>query len=112
MFECLAHRHYSEVWHWSRCGLWGGCGLGVGVALEWVWPCWKNFVTVGVGVHFEVSNAQASPLVESELPPGYLLRTIASSLLLNQDVELSAPPAPYLHTCYCVPHHDDNKLDL
>jgi hypothetical protein len=56
------------------------CGhVGVDVALlEWVWPCWRKCVTVGMGI--VVSYTQARP-------------SVAHSLLLHvdQDVEFSAP---------------------
>jgi hypothetical protein len=60
-----------------RCGL-----VGVGVAsLEWMWPCWRKYVTMGVS--FETLLLAAWKTVFSWLP-------------LDQDIELSAP-SPY--TC-------------
>ena len=49
----------EEVWScWRRCGLVGG-----GVALlEEVWSCWRS---VSLGMGFEVSKSQASPVALS-----------------------------------------------
>jgi hypothetical protein len=74
---CLAHRE----WH----------------CWEWVWPCWRKCVTVGVG--FEALLLAACKTVFSFLPS-------------EQDVELSAPPAPCLPGGCHASHHDDTGLNL
>ena len=84
----------------------GRCGfVKVGVALlEWVWLCWSGCGLVGgsvsLGVHFEVSEAQARPRGLPFLLPAHL------------DIDLSATcPAPYLPTCCHASCHDDNGLN-
>jgi hypothetical protein len=52
---------------------------------------------------FEVLNVQAPPSVE------YL---VSSWLPLNQDIELSAPPASCLPGCCYASRDDDNGLNL
>jgi hypothetical protein len=55
--------------------------VGIGVALfEWVWPLWSRCVTVGVG--FKTLFLATWKQVSNQ-----------SS---DEDVDLSAPPAPYL----------------
>ena len=81
-------------------GPWGVALLGGMALLEWVWPCWRKCVTVEAG--FEVSRFQA-------------LSSKARSLLqlpVDQDVELSAPPAPRLPGPCHASCHDDNELNL
>ena len=44
-----------------------GSGIFEGVALlEWVWTCWRKYITVGAG--FEVSYAQATAQCLNQLP--------------------------------------------
>jgi hypothetical protein len=77
LFNCLVHRE----WRYQRCGL-----VEVGVTLlEWVWP-WRKCVIVGAG--FEVFYAHSD--------------TASFCRPVDQDVGLSAPPAPCLpaHTCF------------
>lgn len=55
--------------------------LGVAL-LEYVWPCWKECITVDIG--FDISYAQANPSVTVDfLLPGYqlLASTLFSSML-------------------------------
>jgi hypothetical protein len=74
-----------------RCGLVGG-----GVALlEDVWPCWRRCVT-----GFELQSFQ-SPWQAS-----YLSVCLSVCLSINEDVKLSAAPAP----CLSVPCHDAHGL--
>lgn len=50
------------------------------------------------GMGFGGSKSQARPRI--------------SHFLLRADVDLSAPPAPSLPTCYHISCHDDNGLKL
>ena len=58
--------------------------VGVGVALlKWAWPCWRKYVTVGMGF-------------ETLLLLLATWKTVCSWLPLDEDVELSAPPAQWV----------------
>jgi hypothetical protein len=73
--------------------------LLVGVALmEEVCPCWKKYVTMGVG--FET------------LPTAAWKTVVFSYLHSEKDVELSAPQAPCLHGQCHASCHDNNRLKL
>ena len=45
-------------------------------------------------------------------PPPSFLTTVCSWLPLDEDVELSAPPAPCLSGCSCVSYYNNNGLKL
>jgi hypothetical protein len=61
-----------------------------------VWSCWRKCVPVGVGFKTLLINTWEP--VSSQLP-------------LEQEVELSAPPARLPKRCHAS-HHDDNGLNL
>jgi hypothetical protein len=64
--------------------------------LEWMWPCWRKCVTVGVGL-------EALLLDTWEI--------LCSWLPLEQDVELTGlSPASCLLGCCHASHLDDNGL--
>ena len=69
--------------------------LGGVTLLEQVWPCWKNCLSVGVG--FET-------LLLAKWEPVWLP--------LDEDVELSAPPAPCLHGHCHASCLDANEINL
>ena len=68
----------------------------------WMFECWSEALAlveeVSMGVGFEVSEAQARPRGS----PVFLL------LPLNQDVELSVPPAPHLPAHHHASCHGNN----
>ena len=72
--------------------------LGSVSLLEWVWPCWRKCVTVGVG--FEVSYAQDTA-------------NVSVNFLLLQGIGLSvATPVPHLYACCHTLCRDDKGLNL
>ena len=94
----LGHRewHYEEMWPYWRCV----------ALLGEEWPYWRRCGLVRESTSqesqsFEVTYAQARPSVAYDL-----------LLLSDQDVELSAPPAPYLPAHCHASYHDDNGLNL
>lgn len=68
--------------------------LGGVALLEWVWPCWRN--CVNVGMQFEVSYAQ----------------DMSQSACCLQDGEFPVTPVPHLPAYHHVPIQDENKLKL
>ena len=62
-----------------------------------VWPCWRKYVTVGMG--FETLFLDA-------------LRTVCSWLPLDIDVKLSGPPVPCLPESWSASYRDNKGLKL
>jgi hypothetical protein len=83
------------------CGPQGVTLLGNVSLLEELCPCWRKYVTVGMG--FEVLCSDSTQCGRD--PPAGCLRKLVSWLPSDQDVELSVPPVR------CLPvdcHADDN----
>ena len=76
-------------------GPWEVALLGGMSLLEYVWPCGKKFVTVGLG--FEVL-CSSSAQYRREPAPVCLWKTVSSWLPLDPDIELLVSPAPSLPT--------------
>jgi hypothetical protein len=74
------------------------CGLVTGSVPQWGWAL--------------RSYAQALPSMEDRLLLAACRIPSPSVLPMDQDVKLSAPPAPCLPTCYYGPYLDDNGLNL
>jgi hypothetical protein len=72
-----------------------------------VWPCWSRCGVVGRSV--SVCHCGGGL---RELPPSCLRIPVSSCLPSEQDVELSAPPAPCLAGCCHASCFDDNGLNL
>jgi hypothetical protein len=73
-----------------RCGLcWSRCGL-----VRWTLSLW--------GKDLRTPMLKIYPM----------WKTVPSLVPADQDVELSAPPAPYLPICCHASHHDDTGLNF